>query len=291
MLATEIESKYAILIEELENINGSIKESEENLSASLLLIRESLQSLKEYIRINRFSNDEQEITFFKYTKPRFYCWQIYYIELHHILTNVPIGTEQMITDYYNGELSIVERFLKLHAFYYQYYLRNENSKDESYFLRRNRSFFPPGGELLVNDPEFSTELDYLFSVFRAYEMLRQFLIRRVKLCIQESNLTLKNEIFGNKKRWWSGDKVELVEIAYGIYYSQRMNDGRAEISEIIDWLEDSLNIDLSQAYRMFLDIRRRKTISYTKYLDEMRNQIHTHIENSFRHQTKFKDLK
>jgi hypothetical protein len=88
------------------------------------------------------------------------------------------------------------------------------------------------------------------------------------------------ELLSNKNRWWSGDKVELVEIAYGIYYTRRINGGRAEISDIIGWLEDSLNVDLGQAYRMFLDIRRRKTVSYTKFLDEMRGAIEDHIEQS-----------
>lgn len=279
------------MIEELENFNGSIKGSIENLSASLTLIRETLQSLREYLCVNPFSSKEQEIAFFKHTKPRFYSWQIYCIELHHILAAVPIGTDQMIRDYYMNELNILDRFFKLHAFYYQYYLRNENSKDDLYFLRRNRTLFPPGGELLLNDPEFSTELDYLFSTFRAYEKLRNFIIRRIKILHQESDQGLMNEILSNQKRWWSGDKVELVEIAYGIYYSRRMNDGKAEISDIVNWLEESLHIDLSQAYRMFVDIRRRKTVSYTKFLDEMRNEIHTHIEETFKYNPKSRNLK
>ncbi|MDR2269530.1 MAG: RteC domain-containing protein [Sphingobacterium sp.] len=291
MLAKEIETRYTNMIEELENFNGSIKGSIENLSASLTLIRETLQSLREYLCVNPFSSKEQEIAFFKHTKPRFYSWQIYCIELHHILAAVPIGTDQMIRDYYMNELNILDRFFKLHAFYYQYYLRNENSKDDLYFLRRNRTLFPPGGELLLNDPEFSTELDYLFSTFRAYEKLRNFIIRRIKILHQESDQGLMNEILSNQKRWWSGDKVELVEIAYGIYYSRRMNDGKAEISDIVNWLEESLHIDLSQAYRMFVDIRRRKTVSYTKFLDEMRNEIHTHIEETFKYNPKSRNLK
>ncbi|MGE8424753.1 MAG: RteC domain-containing protein, partial [Sphingobacterium siyangense] len=124
--------------------------------------------------------------------------------------------------------------------------------------------------------------------FRANEMLRDFLIRKVKLLIQESYNGLANGLFDKGKRSWSGDKVELIEIAYGIYYTGRINHGKAEISDIIQWLEESLNIDLSQAYRMFVDIRRRKTISYTKYLDEMRSTIQSQIEDSFKFRSKIK---
>ncbi|MEI2273583.1 RteC domain-containing protein [Sphingobacterium sp. ML3W] len=286
MSPQEIDNRYSEMLEKLDAINGSIRESLLNLNASLLLIRETVYSLKEYIHTHPFLNNEEEITFFKYTKPRFAAWQIYCLELHNILSTIPIGTDEMIKGYYINEIGILERFFKMHSFYYQYYLKDEDAKDKLFFLRSNRSLFPPGGELLSTDPDFSTELDYLFSKFRAYEMLRDFMIRRVKLLFQEANYNFMNGLAHKRKRWWSGDKVELVEIAYGIYYTNRLNGGKAEISDIVGWLEESLNIDLSQAYRMFVDIRRRKTISFTKFLDEMRDAIHTNIDESLKHKSK-----
>ncbi|MNH36304.1 RteC protein [compost metagenome] len=84
------------------------------------------------------------------------------------------------------------------------------------------------------------------------------------------------------KRQWTGDKIELIEIAYGIYYTRRMNNGKVEVRDIIEWLEDTLSVDLSDAYRMFADIQRRKASSYTKYLEEMISAIHEHIEEKNR---------
>lgn len=283
MWTNEIESLYSEMLEQLEKINGAMRDSIENLNASLRLIGDTVRSLRAYVRIHSFLNEDQEIDFFKYIQPRFVAWHIYYVELHHIIYSAPIGTDQMLRDYYMNEMSILDRFFKIYPFYYQYYLKNEHSNDNIYFLRSNRSQYPPGGELLPIDPDFSTELDYLYSKFRAYEMLRDFIIKRIKFLYQESDRSVIKELADKRKRSWSGDKVELIEIAYGIYYTQRLNSGNAEISDIIDWLEDSLNVDLSQAYRMFVDIRRRKTISYTKFLDEMREAIYKQIEDSFKH--------
>ncbi|MGF7028569.1 RteC domain-containing protein [Sphingobacterium sp. HSC-15S19] len=288
MLAGKFENQYSIMLEQLTEINGAMNDSIENLNASLTIIKQTLISLKERNRMQPFIDDDQEIRFFKYTKPRFYAWQVYYLELHNIISSVPIGTDEVIKNYYINEIAIIDRFFKIHAFHYQYYLKNESCKDQIFFLRRHRSLFPPSVELNAIDPEFSTELDHLFGRFRANEMLRDFLIRKVKLLIQESYNGLANGLFDKGKRSWSGDKVELIEIAYGIYYTGRINHGKAEISEIIKWLEESLNIDLSQAYRMFVDIRRRKTISYTKYLDEMRSTIQSQIEDSFKFRSKIK---
>ncbi len=287
MWAKEIDNLYSEMLEQLEKINGSMHDSVGKLSVSLSLIRQTMISLREFIKVNSFIDEEQEIKFFKYVKPRFAAWQTYYIELHNIISSTPIGTDQMIKDYYINEIAITDRFFKINAFYFQYYLKDEHSKDRIYFLRRNRTQFPPGSEIIVIESDFSTELDYLFSKFRAYEMLRDYIIKRVKFLHQESDRSRINELSDKMKRSWSGDKIELVEIAYGIYYTQRLNNGKAEISDIIDWLEESLNTDLSQAYRMFVDIRRRKTISYTKFIDEMRHEINVHIADSIKYRPKF----
>ncbi|MGB3108274.1 RteC domain-containing protein [Sphingobacterium siyangense] len=283
MLSREIENLYSAMLKQLDEINGSLRDSIKNLGESLLLIKSTVTSLRQYIRNHPFINDQQEISFFKYTKPRFAAWQIYCVELNNIISSVPIGTDEMIKEYYENELSIIDRFFKVYAFYYQYYLKNEISNDQRFFLRRKASPFPPCSELMANDPDFSTELDHLFSLFKGNEMLRDFIIRRIKILTEESNKRFMVDVIAKRNRSWSGDKVELIEIAYGIYYTGRINNGRAEIADIVQWLEDSLDVDLSQAYRMFVDIRRRKTVSYTKYLDEMREAIHSHIEDSFKH--------
>ncbi len=281
-----IENMYSNMLEKLSFINGSTRESLQKLNESLSCIANTINELRESLKHRPSEDETDEINFFKYTKPRFCAWQTYVVELHKILSSVPVGTDQMVRDYYIEEIGVVNRFFRFHAFHYQYYVMDEHSKDKQFFLRRNRSLFPPGRELLTDDPEFSTDLDHLFGVFRAYEMLRDFLIRRIKLLYQEPNNVLLKEIMANQNRSWSGTKMELVEFAYGIYFTRRVNGGKADISDIIAWLEESFNEDLAQAYRMFVDITRRKTISHTKYLDEMRRAIHGHIEESLKHKPK-----
>lgn len=275
-----IEKAYAEMLGRLESVNGSIRESVGQLDESLSCVAATVHELKRQVKENPFRAEQDEIRFFKYTKPRFYCWYIYLVHLYHILRAVPVGTDEMIRDYYTDEIGVINRFFQQHPEHYQYYLNDNTVSDDQFFLCRNRPEFPPAQELLQEHKWFSTHLDYLFATFRAYEMLRDFVIRRIRLLYRQSDSTFMSEMMIAKKRWWSGDKVELIEIAYGIYYTHRINGGRAEIADIIEWLEESLNVDLAQAYRMFLDIRRRKTFSYTKFLDEMREAIHRHIDET-----------
>nr|WP_068891028.1 RteC domain-containing protein [Pedobacter panaciterrae] len=286
MLENFVENLYCDLYKQLESINGSLKDPIKNLTASLLCISSVLNELKRYISVHGFETEQDEIRFFKYVKPRFYCWHIYVIELNNLVAATPIGTEQMLKDYYLDELKVINRCFSLYQFNYQYYLLDETAKDQDFFLRRNKTAFPLGQELVTQDPDFSTNQDYIFSKFRAYEMLRNFVVRRLNLLYYNPENHFLTKLLSVKKKFWSGDKVELIELAYGIYHTRRLNNGKAEISDIIEWLEDSLHIDLSQAYRMFLDIRRRKTISYTKYLDEMIIAINQHIDETNRYKSR-----
>src|SRR5690606_36297553 len=111
--------------------------------------------------------------------------------------------------------------------------------------------------------------------------LRDCLVRKVKNLEKKRNLDVLEKEWLKERRWWSGNKIELVELAYGLYHSKRINGGNAELGEIISWLESSLNTDLGQAYRMFIDISRRKLVSHTKFLDEMKVTLISHIHKSF----------
>lgn len=280
-----IENLYSGMMVKLEEINGTFKDPAEHLNEALCCIHAAITDLRAHVRRHPFEADQEEIKFFKYTKPRICGLQTYIVERHRILSSVPVSTDQEIRAFYEEELRSINRIFRLYPFQYQYYRTAEDGKDRAFFLRRNRSPFPPGRELLPSDPDFSTELDHLFMLFGAYEKLRDFLIRRIRLSYKEANDSLLEESMKAKERRWVGTKVELVELAYGLYLTKRINDGKAEISDIVAWLEESFQVDLAQVYRMFADIARRKSTSYTKYIDEMGKAVCQHIERplTYRH--------
>ncbi|GAC1312132.1 MAG: RteC domain-containing protein [Mucilaginibacter sp.] len=258
------------------------------LSSSLNCVAMALDKLKAYVDVHAFETEAAEIEFFKVHKPWFYSWKIYLVEQYGIQANVPKGSLQMQRHYYLNELALLERIHNQYRHVHQYYTDHENYRDAEYFLRANYVSYLPGQDYHQPLAGFSTNQDYLFARFRANGMLQDFLIKKVTLLENAAAEELAGKVLTRRKRRWTGDKINLIEIAYGIYFTGQMNDGKADIKEIIAWLETSLNIDLSQAYRMFLDIRRRKTTSYTKFLECMCAGIAQHIEETWNYKPKKK---
>lgn len=279
---------YNQLEKQLEKINNHIDSGVSKLSESMQAVSTQLNLLRKFIKEKEFKNEQEEINCFKIIYPKFYSWYIYLTEEFNISTNVPIGTEQMIRDYYLQEIALIKRHFNQNQFSYQYYLHDETVLDEDYFLRKNFIPFQQGFVIFAAGEDFITNQGYSFARFKAYDRLQEFLIRRIRLTYHESIDPLMLQIVNMEKRQWTGEKINLIEVAYGIYYTGQMNNGKADLKDIIAWLESSLNIDLSQAYRMFLDIRRRKTTSYTKFLEQMSATIHRHIEESFNYKPKNK---
>ncbi|KRT17763.1 hypothetical protein ASU31_00245 [Pedobacter ginsenosidimutans] len=253
----------------------------------LSIISSALKVLKAHVLSDGFINEDEEIYFFKYLKPRFYMLYVYEVELYNLISGIPIGTDEMVWNYYLSELSALNRFFSQHNFIYNYYAREEKGMDDSFFLRRNLDVLNPdvASSILpgITDDGFTTNQDYNFSKFKALEKLRDYILGRIRLVYvkPEPTFTVGSEL--GKKLKWTGEKVELVELAYGIFLSQSINAGKLEIADIVNWLEQSLNIDLGVAYRKFISISRRKNLSYTKYIDGMRDKIVAYISEKNRY--------
>ncbi|MFD2966212.1 RteC domain-containing protein [Sphingobacterium bambusae] len=279
MFEKVFEHFYDSMYAELDRLSAQTETSPERLEASLKCIEDTMEMLFAYLDAHPISDEPAEINFFKYVKPKFQSWQIYVLELHQLLVAEPIGTREVVNTYYKDELAAIERFFKRHLFLYQYYVTGEDAKDAAFFLRKNIGKFPLGQESVSGRlRRYSSSMDFMFAKFRAMEMTRDFILSRLKLLENRYEELALSTALKRKRRWWSGDKAELVELVYGLYLTGRINDGKADIGEIIEWLEDSLNIDLRQAYRIFLDIKRRKKISHTKFLDEMSKAIERSIQ-------------
>ncbi|MCX2584330.1 RteC domain-containing protein [Pedobacter sp. MR22-3] len=249
-------------------------------SARLAAISRALKVLRDRVETNGFLMDWEEVMFFKFVKPRFYMLYIYEVELYNLISGVPRGTDDMVKDYYLSELAFIKRFYSQHSFLYDYYQREEGAMDDTFFLRRNLDGLLPdvaGAGHGVFSDGFSTNQDYNFAKFRALEKLQDYIIERISLIYIRPEPVIPEVLLSRGKLKWTDEKIKLVELAYGIFLSGSVNNGKLEIADVVHWLEQSLGIDLGGAYRKFISIGRRKNLSYTKYLDEMREKILIYI--------------
>lgn len=253
---------------ELEEISFQNLSPIKRLTAALKPIRQALKKLKSYLDDHPFSSAEQEISFFKYVKPDFYQWQIYFNELYTIEENIPFADAEAQRLHFENELIYVQRFFREYNFQYQYYKRDASELDSLYFIRGADN----GSVLMPNVPEldssFSTNSDYLFSKIKAFEMLREWLSERINHLKKNPLVSYQSSSDTDELRW-TGDSINLAELAFGIHRTGQLNNGTATVGAIFRWLEDKLQISIGIPSKRLSEIRRRTTISRTRYLDEM----------------------
>ncbi len=268
---------YQQLDEELQAILSNEPNPLKRMTATVSKVRSALQNLKEYLSKHPFATDTEEIHFFKNIKPKFYAKQIYHIELYKIEDAKPYGTVETIREYYEEELNIIRRFFRQNQFLYEYY-RNEMVELDNLYFKRTATIqnilLPEVPEL---HPEFSTSCDYLFSKFIAYELLQTYLVKAINR-IDPANITLPDTKEEQLPLKWTGEQVNLIELIYGIYYTGQLNHGNVEVKDIIEVIETIFQVKLKSPYHTFGNIRRRKCISPTAYLDKMREAILQRIE-------------
>jgi hypothetical protein len=127
------------------------------------------------------------------------------------------------------------------------------------------------------DTIFPTPCGYLFAKFRAYEMLTNAIISEIG---EKSQMPHSQSPVHKRKREmrWTGDSINLAEIAFGIHDTGQINDGTATLAEIFEWMEESLQIKIGRPTRRFDEIEARKKISPTDFLDRIKREINRRID-------------
>lgn len=250
----------------------------ERLKHSMPLITRIIADVKKMVIEKGFASPDAEIYFFKQIKPRFYAHQIYEILFYNLRMQKPEGTTEMVKAFYEAELLQVFREFRVNAFAYAYYQTKTTLLDHVYFIRDAQPRDIPVLELIDPLPGFSTAMDYTFAKFIAYERLRDFLIEQLsnaQIKLKVSNAVKKDEL----ELKWTGDTINLVELAYGIWLTGQVNHGNAGIAEIIRWLEIHFQIKIGKAHRRWQSISLRKRVGPVKYLDQMRKEIIQRVDD------------
>ncbi|HEY8929597.1 MAG TPA: RteC domain-containing protein [Mucilaginibacter sp.] len=273
MLKNYVEERYAAFLREMDGIIEENPDGFDRLAAIILCVRKYLKELRDHIVQYGFKDDTEEIYCFKEAKPNFLSWYIYHTEWYHIMQRVPAGSAEVTNAYFLDEIRSIDRYLDQIGFFRRYYDAKATELDSLCFIRGKSMDTLLMPELVEYDPEFSTYADHTFAKIIAYERLRDALMEEVRL----PDLGVK----GIDLRW-TGDACNLVELIYGIYDTGQINHGKAELQDIVTWLEDALKVNLSRFYRRFTEIKERKIISPTKYLDSMRDAILRRIDDDLK---------
>lgn len=271
-----MKTKYEKWLDELQNelllLDQVCMEPLARMRHTLPLISGILNDIKNEVLETGFERPEAEIYFFKHIKPALYALQIYEADLYAIVSNCPEGTTEMRRAYFEQELQYIFRLHRIHAFHYQYYKTRATILDVQYFMRDGKPTDIPVLDIADPMPGFSTPLDYLFAKFIAAERMQEYLLGQLSTT---ARLPVRAKI-GPMLRW-TGEAINLVEVAYGIWLTGQLNDGNATITDIIAWLEEKLAVKIGVPNARWAQIAARKNSDPTKYLDRMRDAVQRRV--------------
>jgi hypothetical protein len=243
---------------------------------NIILVRQNLNELKALMHEHGFETKADEVYFFKYTKPQMVALQLYEVLNFNLIANSPAGTKEMIKAYYEEELLQVFRFFRQQSYHYQYYRLRADELDELFFIRGAEPVMIPVLEEMESIANFSTTMDYAFAKYIAYERLQDDLLERLTNLYGEEKEDQASKKTINLR--WTGESINLVEIAYGLWLTGQLNEGNVTITDVIHWLEEKFQVKIGVAYRRWTEISNR-THSATKFLDRMRDAIQQRIND------------
>lgn len=256
-------------------LNASIQVGElelydivQNAPSMILMMENAFEELKALVSRYEFPTPEEEITFFKYTKPTLFSKLIYFRKIYYLEIKRPISNFITIKAYLEKEHEQINGFCNKNAEFIQYYRSGQSCFDEYYFLRgRHEMDLNLESFYFERDPKFSTNFDFKVAKLLANDMLAAYLNCELsKLKYQEENGYQVDEELPSAQ--WTDKKTALGELIYSIHEEKSINAGMIEIKALATIFGRIFKVDLSDIYHIFLEIRGRKT-NRTEFLNRL----------------------
>lgn len=264
-----IETYFSTLLQEIDRYTGTVNLEGENIIPGcremMNYLKGKMIELKNFALSREFKDDAEEIRFFKYQKPLILGRLLYFYKLYQIESNRPPSYE-LAVGYYQGEIEKLKTVFERSLSFFQYYRSGATYRDSFYF-KRGQTEISPETDTFIFEPEaeFSTGYDRLVARLIAVELLLAFLTRRMRE-------PADGEPLSGKKLYWTDKKAAAVELIYGIHAAGSVDNGKADIIDIVTAFERTFHIDLGDVYHTFIAMRNRKN-SRTVYLDQMIEQL------------------
>lgn len=256
----------------LSEINSTEINIIQRFKASSSAILQVMSTLKEYIINYKFSNQADEINFFKNIKPKFLSKLIYFRRAFEMQSRLPLSSAESEKNFYLKELDKVCDYEKENKEFLSYYRANSTLFDEAYFIRKE-----PDSWLLLNFDSFETDLrfttlyDLKISKILACELLSEFIKNSINK-LETGNEFRKNRNSDILTLKWTASKVSLIELLYALQSAGSFNNGSIDLKNLASSFENLFEIDLGNLYRVFQEIRIRKQ-SRTAFLDQLKIQL------------------
>lgn len=266
---------FTALDSELETIKLANKDIIGQAYKAIEWIEQKINELYKWLKKYKFEITDEEIYFFKELKPKIISKLIYFKAVLKLESNAPIGNI-LKKKYFQKEYNKIHSYSKSNREFYQYYRSKSNHKDLEYFVRSSKKNIILDDCYLINyDNKLCTSNDYKVAVFMANDLLSVYFEDKLKQIVNNSKSAQPDSI---STLHWTGTKIELIELIYGLAEQKVINSGNVDIIEIALTIGRLFNITIDDnLYRGFSDIKNRKALK-AKFLQNMADNLNRKID-------------
>lgn len=244
------------------------------------VLQDQLSTVKKNVLENGFSDENEEIHFFKTIKPQILGKLIYYNKVFRIEASCPVISGKMHHKHFANELHLLKQEFKeqfSNTEFYRYYRTGRTERDQHFFRLGKIDLLNGVNSFVFEiDPQFSTYYDYKVSCIIANELLSDYLLSKIEPDKEE--ITLFQDAKGSSKDFfWTDSKNSLIELIYALHASGSISHGKAGIRKISMVFQLLFRIQLGDVHHAFHRMKDRSD-SKSIFLDQLKTSLKQHME-------------
>ncbi len=274
----------------LSKILSQIRQQEDKLSSQMmppeeesyqmtLFLSEMLFTIKAKVTQNGFSDEQQEINFFKHIKPQVLGKLIYFNKIFRIETTCPVRNENIHQSYYENLFNALKSEYMESVYnvdFYRYYRAGRTDRDHIYF-RLGQINYHDGlkSGVFEIDPGFSTYYDNKVARIVANEMLYTYLLTKINPEENPDMVLVTGDT--NKDVSWTNSQNALIELIYALYASGCISQGKIGIRKLALIFQVLFQTPLNDIHHSFHRMKTRAG-SRTAFLDQLKISLEEYMD-------------
>ncbi|WP_037315912.1 RteC domain-containing protein [Salegentibacter sp. Hel_I_6] len=246
----------------------------------IIFIKDLLCELKTHILTQGFSDEQEEINFFKEIKPQILGKLVYYNKLSRIETTRPVSNGKLYNTYYSIHMRKLKKEFKVHilnSFFYRYYRSGRTDKDAIYFRLGHINFYDGLNSFVFEiDTHFSTYYDYKIARIIANELLYVYLLSKIEPYNHTDRFSTVLP-FENEKVRWTDSKNALIELLYALHITGSISNGRIGLKKLGLLFQELFNIQLGDIHHAFHRMKDR-TGDRSIFLNHLKKSLEQYMD-------------
>ncbi|KVV15016.1 RteC domain-containing protein [Flavobacterium sp. TAB 87] len=244
------------------------------------VLRNLLSTVKKNVLETGFSDENEEINFFKTVKPQILGKLIYYNKVFRIETSCPIVRGKMHHKHFSNELNLLKQEFKEQFYntdFYRYYRTGRTEWDQHFFCLGKIDIHEGVNSFVFEiDTQFSTYYDYKVSRIIANELLYNYLLSKIE-DEKEQTMIFPDGNSSSRDFFWTDSKNALIELIYALHASGSISNGKAGIRKISMAFQMLFKIQLGDVHHAFHRMKDRSD-SKSIFLDQLSSSLKQHMD-------------